>query len=164
MYSAFFASSSSFFFPYEQTDDLLFMELLQLGFVISNFVLDRRFGCSSYGPGACLLWEPTESGKAVGHSCRLFVDGQGHWLLPRWLPVTAAEWTNAKFLFSLIAQSKIQFWAGMSDLCSPISILLENEADAFWCFERLMRRLVCIHPPFCALFPLKLRHATFSYL
>ncbi|KAL4379109.1 hypothetical protein GQ457_02G037350 [Hibiscus cannabinus] len=31
--------------------------------------------------------------------------------------------------------------AGMSDLCSPMIILLEHEADAFWCFERLMRRL-----------------------
>ncbi|OVA19200.1 Rab-GTPase-TBC domain [Macleaya cordata] len=31
--------------------------------------------------------------------------------------------------------------AGMSDLCSPMVILLENEADAFWCFERLMRRV-----------------------
>ncbi|KAL8462591.1 hypothetical protein ACS0TY_033574 [Phlomoides rotata] len=30
---------------------------------------------------------------------------------------------------------------GMSDLCSPMIILLEDEADAFWCFERLMRRL-----------------------
>ncbi|CAL9155995.1 unnamed protein product [Musa hybrid cultivar] len=30
---------------------------------------------------------------------------------------------------------------GMSDLCSPIIILLEDEADAFWCFERLMRKL-----------------------
>ncbi|KAK8615143.1 hypothetical protein V6N13_068927 [Hibiscus sabdariffa] len=29
----------------------------------------------------------------------------------------------------------------MSDLCSPMIILLEDEADAFWCFERLMRRL-----------------------
>jgi hypothetical protein len=31
---------------------------------------------------------------------------------------------------------------GMSDLCSPMIMLLEDEADAFWCFERLMRRLV----------------------
>lgn len=30
----------------------------------------------------------------------------------------------------------------MSDLCSPMIMLLEDEADAFWCFERLMRRLV----------------------
>ncbi|XP_066332793.1 rab GTPase-activating protein 22-like isoform X7 [Miscanthus floridulus] len=30
---------------------------------------------------------------------------------------------------------------GMSDLCSPISIILEHEADAFWCFERLMCRV-----------------------
>lgn len=32
--------------------------------------------------------------------------------------------------------------AGMSDLCSPMIILLNDEADSFWCFERLMRRLV----------------------
>ncbi|RRT80367.1 hypothetical protein B296_00012233 [Ensete ventricosum] len=31
--------------------------------------------------------------------------------------------------------------SGMSDLCSPVIILLEDEADAFWCFERLMRKL-----------------------
>ncbi|GFP79157.1 GTPase-activating protein gyp7 [Phtheirospermum japonicum] len=37
--------------------------------------------------------------------------------------------------------SDIGYCQGMSDLCSPIIILLEDEADAFWCFERLMRRL-----------------------
>ncbi|KAJ4956660.1 hypothetical protein NE237_013443 [Protea cynaroides] len=30
---------------------------------------------------------------------------------------------------------------GMNDLCSPMVILLENEADAFWCFEHVMRRM-----------------------
>ncbi|CAI9107598.1 OLC1v1006989C1 [Oldenlandia corymbosa var. corymbosa] len=35
----------------------------------------------------------------------------------------------------------IGYVQGMSDICSPIVILLENEADAFWCFERAMRRL-----------------------
>ncbi|BAF10385.1 rab GTPase-activating protein 22 [Oryza sativa Japonica Group] len=35
----------------------------------------------------------------------------------------------------------IGYCQGMSDLCSPMSILLEHEADAFWCFERLMRRV-----------------------
>lgn len=35
----------------------------------------------------------------------------------------------------------IGYCQGMSDLCSPISIILEHEADAFWCFERLMRRV-----------------------
>jgi len=29
----------------------------------------------------------------------------------------------------------------MNDICSPMIILLEDEADAFWCFERAMRRL-----------------------
>ncbi|XP_025797586.1 GTPase-activating protein GYP7-like isoform X3 [Panicum hallii] len=36
----------------------------------------------------------------------------------------------------------IGYCQGMSDLCSPISIILEHEADAFWCFERLMHRVV----------------------
>ncbi|PKA60592.1 hypothetical protein AXF42_Ash019485 [Apostasia shenzhenica] len=35
----------------------------------------------------------------------------------------------------------IGYCQGMTDLCSPITILIENEADAFWCFERLMRRM-----------------------
>ncbi|CAO2833505.1 unnamed protein product [Amaranthus hypochondriacus] len=35
----------------------------------------------------------------------------------------------------------VGYCQGMSDLCSPMIILLDNEADAFWCFERLMRRL-----------------------
>lgn len=35
----------------------------------------------------------------------------------------------------------VGYCQGMSDLCSPMIILLDNEADSFWCFERLMRRL-----------------------
>ncbi|KAE8660169.1 early nodulin-like protein 3-like [Hibiscus syriacus] len=35
----------------------------------------------------------------------------------------------------------VGYCQGMSDICSPMIILLKNEADAFWCFERLMRRL-----------------------
>lgn len=30
----------------------------------------------------------------------------------------------------------------MSDLCSPMLLLLPNEADAFWCFQHLMARVV----------------------
>ncbi|KAK8573635.1 hypothetical protein V6N13_009723 [Hibiscus sabdariffa] len=40
----------------------------------------------------------------------------------------------------------VGYCQGMSDLCSPMIILLEHEADAFWCFERLMRRLVRVSP------------------
>jgi hypothetical protein len=39
----------------------------------------------------------------------------------------------------------VGYCQGMSDLCSPMIILLEDEADAFWCFERLMRRLVVLN-------------------
>ncbi|PIA25856.1 hypothetical protein AQUCO_10600003v1, partial [Aquilegia coerulea] len=35
----------------------------------------------------------------------------------------------------------VGYCQGMSDLCSSMIILLEDEADGFWCFERLMRRL-----------------------
>ncbi|PIN04709.1 Ypt/Rab-specific GTPase-activating protein GYP7 [Handroanthus impetiginosus] len=35
----------------------------------------------------------------------------------------------------------IGYVQGMNDICSPMVILIENEADAFWCFERAMRRL-----------------------
>lgn len=41
---------------------------------------------------------------------------------------------NCICLFALIL--------GMNDLCSPMVVLFDNEGDAFWCFERLMRRLV----------------------
>nr|CAB3458140.1 unnamed protein product [Digitaria exilis] len=35
----------------------------------------------------------------------------------------------------------VGYCQGMSDLCSPMIVLLNDEADAFWCFEKLMRRL-----------------------
>ncbi|OIT22688.1 PREDICTED: TBC1 domain family member 17-like [Nicotiana attenuata] len=35
----------------------------------------------------------------------------------------------------------VNYCQGMSDLCSPMIILLDDEADAFWCFARMMRRL-----------------------
>ncbi|BFG42932.1 TBC1 domain family member 15 isoform X1 [Prunus yedoensis var. nudiflora] len=35
----------------------------------------------------------------------------------------------------------IGYVQGMNDICSPMVILIDNEADAFWCFERAMRRL-----------------------
>ena len=44
-------------------------------------------------------------------------------------------------------------YVGMNDICSPMIILFEDEADAFWCFERAMRRLVrtplTFHVLFC---------------
>ncbi|CAL5333109.1 unnamed protein product [Camellia sinensis] len=37
--------------------------------------------------------------------------------------------------------NSIGYVQGMNDICSPMVILMENEADAFWCFEQAMRRL-----------------------
>lgn len=31
---------------------------------------------------------------------------------------------------------------GMSDLLSPVLVVMENEVDAFWCFAGLMERMV----------------------
>ncbi|WOG87165.1 hypothetical protein DCAR_0206388 [Daucus carota subsp. sativus] len=41
--------------------------------------------------------------------------------------------------------NKIGYVQGMNDICSPMVILLEDDADAFWCYEHAMRRLVCPH-------------------
>ncbi|XP_020223201.1 TBC1 domain family member 15 isoform X2 [Cajanus cajan] len=30
---------------------------------------------------------------------------------------------------------------GMNDICSPLIMLIENEADCYWCFDRAMRRM-----------------------
>lgn len=54
--------------------------------------------------------------------------------------------TNQAKLWDVLAvyawvDNDIGYVQGMSDICSPMVILLENEADAFWCFERAMRRL-----------------------
>ncbi|KAH0664000.1 hypothetical protein KY290_029896 [Solanum tuberosum] len=54
--------------------------------------------------------------------------------------------TNQAKLWDVLAvyawiDKDIGYVQGMTDICSPIIILLENEADAFWCFERAMRRL-----------------------
>ncbi|KEH42494.1 putative Rab-GTPase-TBC domain-containing protein [Medicago truncatula] len=35
----------------------------------------------------------------------------------------------------------IGYVQGMNDICSPLVILIENEADCFWCFDRAMRRM-----------------------
>lgn len=35
----------------------------------------------------------------------------------------------------------IGYVQGMNDICSPLIILIENEADCFWCFDRAMRRM-----------------------
>ncbi|XP_020539280.1 TBC1 domain family member 15 isoform X2 [Jatropha curcas] len=55
--------------------------------------------------------------------------------------------TNQAKLWDILAvyawlDNDIGYVQGMNDICSPMVILLENEADAFWCFHRAMRRLV----------------------
>lgn len=35
----------------------------------------------------------------------------------------------------------IGYVQGMNDICSPLVMLIENEADCFWCFDRAMRRM-----------------------
>ncbi|XVF72037.1 hypothetical protein PTKIN_Ptkin12aG0089200 [Pterospermum kingtungense] len=54
--------------------------------------------------------------------------------------------TNQAKLWDVLAiyswvDGDIGYVQGMNDICSPMVILLEDEADAFWCFERAMRKL-----------------------
>ncbi|GAB2284654.1 hypothetical protein Dimus_019106 [Dionaea muscipula] len=56
------------------------------------------------------------------------------------------EQENLSKLWDILAvyawlDEDVGYCQGMSDLCSPMIMLLDNEADSFWCFERLMRRL-----------------------
>lgn len=39
---------------------------------------------------------------------------------------------------------------GMSDLLSPILVVMENEMDAFWCFAGFMERVVGSAMKFCS--------------
>lgn len=45
------------------------------------------------------------------------------------------------YLYNLLQKYGIMI-SGMSDLLSPFVVLFENNADAFWCFEMLLRRMV----------------------
>lgn len=54
--------------------------------------------------------------------------------------------TNQAKLWNILSiyawvDSDVSYVQGMNDICSPMVILIENEADAYWCFERAMRRL-----------------------
>ncbi|KAL6505237.1 hypothetical protein OROGR_025054 [Orobanche gracilis] len=54
--------------------------------------------------------------------------------------------TNQAKLWDVLAvyawvDKDIGYVQGMNDICSPMVILFAHEADAFWCFERVMRRL-----------------------
>ncbi|KAJ9176464.1 hypothetical protein P3X46_011773 [Hevea brasiliensis] len=54
--------------------------------------------------------------------------------------------TNQAKLWDVLAlyawvDNDIGYVQGMNDICSPMVILLENEADAFWCFDRAMQKL-----------------------
>ena len=51
------------------------------------------------------------------------------------LTVVYAVKVNTVYLFPGYVQ-------GMSDLLSPILVVMENEVDAFWCFAGLMERMV----------------------
>ena len=47
--------------------------------------------------------------------------------------------TNVLTTYAL--NHSIGYWQGMSDICSPILLALQNEADTYICFVALMRRL-----------------------
>lgn len=76
----------------------------------------------------------------------LFPWGNNPFYFPSY-PVFPYTWSQVYLLFiaSSLCWNYFNIWlwrTGMSDLCSPMIILLDDEADAFWCFERMMKRLV----------------------
>ncbi|KAJ8443993.1 hypothetical protein Cgig2_020839 [Carnegiea gigantea] len=92
--------------------------------------------------------------SVVGHGCNgsqdevedeMEVDGLDVVRTDQALVFYQSESNQAKLwnVLSIYAwvDSDIGYVQGMSDICSPMVVLLENEADAYWCFERTMRRL-----------------------
>ncbi|CAN1245209.1 TBC1 domain family member 15 [Linum grandiflorum] len=55
--------------------------------------------------------------------------------------VNSAKLWDILVVYSWI-DTDIGYVQGMNDICSPMVILLENDADAYWCFDHAMRRLV----------------------
>ena len=49
------------------------------------------------------------------------------------------------FCFAVRLLSFSGYVQGMSDILSPILVVMENEVDAFWCFAGAMERVVSIH-------------------
>ncbi|CAN1245211.1 TBC1 domain family member 15 [Linum grandiflorum] len=54
--------------------------------------------------------------------------------------VNSAKLWDILVVYSWI-DTDIGYVQGMNDICSPMVILLENDADAYWCFDHAMRRL-----------------------
>ncbi|KAG2533642.1 hypothetical protein PVAP13_9NG016251 [Panicum virgatum] len=81
------------------------------------------------------------SGVEVSNSTNRVIDRQ----IIDW-KLTLHQIENLSKLWDILAvyawiDKEVGYCQGMSDLCSPMIVLLNDEADAFWCFERLMRRL-----------------------
>lgn len=51
--------------------------------------------------------------------------------------------TKHKLILALFCTC-VGYVQGMSDLLSPVLVVMENEVDAFWCFAGLMERVVSI--------------------
>ncbi|KAH0849463.1 hypothetical protein HID58_096324 [Brassica napus] len=68
------------------------------------------------------------------------------WMLNGSLSMLYESENNQARLWDVLAifawlNPDIGYVQGMDDICSPMIILLEDEADAFWCFERAMGRV-----------------------
>lgn len=56
---------------------------------------------------------------------------------------SGASETKHKLILALFCTC-VGYVQGMSDLLSPVLVVMENEVDAFWCFAGLMERVVSI--------------------
>jgi hypothetical protein len=50
---------------------------------------------------------------------------------------------------TMVFLSRAGYVQGMSDLLSPILVIMENEVDAFWCFAGFMEIVVSSIKPSC---------------
>ncbi|KAG6600767.1 TBC1 domain family member 15 [Cucurbita argyrosperma subsp. argyrosperma] len=96
-------------------------------------------------PNSCSNMEPVTDQKIIQWMLTLHQIGLDVVRTDRTL-VFYEKQENLSKLWDILAvyawiDKDIGYCQGMSDLCSPMIMLLEDEGDSFWCFERLMRRL-----------------------
>uniref|UniRef100_A0A0D3EFI4 Rab-GAP TBC domain-containing protein n=1 Tax=Brassica oleracea var. oleracea TaxID=109376 RepID=A0A0D3EFI4_BRAOL len=142
--------------PYTDDEELLSMEIKPFTFTYSelksatqDFNLSNKLGEGGFEPvykvQTQMVQFSLKSSQVVDLLIKKLFSGSYHFtrLTGLWNFMRKRRICPSFGIFSVYAwiDQDVGYCQGMSDLCSPMIVLLEDEADSFFCFERLMRRL-----------------------
>ncbi|CAN6889508.1 unnamed protein product [Brassica oleracea var. botrytis] len=140
--------------PYTDDEELLSMEIKPFTFTYSelksatqDFNLSNKLGEGGFEPvykvQTQMVQFSLKSSQVVDLLIRKLSSGSYHFtrLVSLWNFMRKRRICPSFGIFSVYAwiDQDVGYCQGMSDLCSPMIVLLEDEADSFFCFERLMR-------------------------